>query len=169
MAKTQKQIVPYLTVSNGNAAIAFYKKGLGAKEVMRMPAEDKKRLMHAEVEINGHSLYLSDDFPEFTGGPNTPQKHGGTPVSDVRAADGAEGGRSVDRARRKGGRENDHARGGSVLGRPVRADHRSVRAFLVVRGAVAEAEEKGARQEGEIQIKSGALATGVTSHHRAQT
>ncbi len=80
MAKTQKQLVPYLTVSNGNAAIAFYKKGLGATEVMRMPAEDKKRLMHAEVEINGHALYLSDDFPEFTGG-NTPQKHGGTAVS----------------------------------------------------------------------------------------
>jgi PhnB protein len=80
MAKTQKQIVPYLTVSNGNAAIAFYKKGLGATEVMRMPAEDKKRLMHAEVEVNGHALYLSDDFPEFTGG-NTPQKHGGTAVS----------------------------------------------------------------------------------------
>jgi PhnB protein len=80
MAKTQKQIVPYLTVSNGNAAIAFYKKGLGAKEVMRMPAEDKKRLMHAEVEINGHSLYLSDDFPEFSGG-RTPEKLGGTPFS----------------------------------------------------------------------------------------
>jgi PhnB protein len=82
MAKTQKQIVPYLTVSNGNAAIAFYKKGLGAKEIMRMPAEDKKRLMHAEVEINGHSLYLSDDFPEFTGGAaRTPEKLGGTPFS----------------------------------------------------------------------------------------
>ena len=80
MAKTQKQIVPYLTVSNGQAAIAFYKKGLGAKEVMRMPAEDKKRLMHAEVEINGHSLYLSDDFPEFSGG-RTPEKLGGTPFS----------------------------------------------------------------------------------------
>ncbi len=80
MAKTQKQIVPYLTVSNAKAAIAFYKKGLGATEVMRMPAEDKKRLMHAEVEINGHALYLADDFPEFTGG-NTPQKHGGTAVS----------------------------------------------------------------------------------------
>jgi PhnB protein len=80
MAKTQKQIVPYLTVGNANAAIAFYKKGLGAKEVMRMPSDDKKRLMHAELEINGHALYMSDDFPEFTGG-NTPEKHGGTAVS----------------------------------------------------------------------------------------
>lgn len=80
MAKTQKQIVPYLTVGNANAAIGFYKKGLGAKEIMRMPSDDKKRLMHAELEINGHALYMSDDFPEFTGG-NTPQKHGGTAVS----------------------------------------------------------------------------------------
>ena len=76
-AKTQKQIVPYLTVSDGVGAIAFYKKGLGAKEIMRMPAEDKKRLMHAEVEINGHSLYLADDFM----GGRTPEKLGGTPFS----------------------------------------------------------------------------------------
>jgi len=83
--KTQKQVVPYLTVSNANAAIAFYKKGLGGKEIQRMPAEDGKRLMHAEVEINGHALYLSDDFPEFSpgasGGGRTPEKLGGTPVS----------------------------------------------------------------------------------------
>jgi len=83
-AKTQKQVVPYLTVSDGAGAIAFYKKGLAAKEIMRMPAEDKKRLMHAQVEINGHAVYLSDDFPEFasdsTGGGRTPEKLGGTPV-----------------------------------------------------------------------------------------
>jgi PhnB protein len=85
MAKIQNQVVPYLTVSDGAAAIAFYKKGLGAKEIMRMPAEDGKRLMHAQLEINGHAVYLSDDFPEFaqdsTGGGRTPQKLGGTPVS----------------------------------------------------------------------------------------
>ena len=80
MAKTQKQLVPYLTVSDAKAAIKFYRKGLGATEVMRMPAEDKKRLMHAELAFNGHALYLSDDFPEFTGG-STPEKHGGTAVS----------------------------------------------------------------------------------------
>lgn len=84
-AKTQKLMVPYLTVSSGTAAIAFYKKGLGATEVMRMPAQDKKRLMHAELEINGHALYLSDDFPEMsgdmTGGGRTPERLGGTPCS----------------------------------------------------------------------------------------
>jgi PhnB protein len=84
-AKTQKLVVPYLTVSNGVGAIAFYKKGLGAKEVMRMPAQDGKRLMHAELEVNGHALYLADDFsdmaPEHTGGGRTPEKLGGTPCA----------------------------------------------------------------------------------------
>jgi|CXWL01.1.fsa_nt_gi PhnB protein len=85
MAAVQKLVVPYLTVSDAKGAIAFYKNGLGAKEVMRMPAQDGKRLMHAEVEINGHSLFLSDDFseasPKLTGGGRTPEKLRGTPVA----------------------------------------------------------------------------------------
>jgi PhnB protein len=81
MPAVQKNVVPYLTVSDGKGAIAFYKKGLGAKEIMRMPAEDGKRLMHAQVEINGHAVYLSDDFPEYSGGAGrTPEKFGGTSV-----------------------------------------------------------------------------------------
>ena len=166
MAKMQKQVVPYLTVSDGVAAIAFYKKGFGAKEIMRMPAEDEKRLMHAQLEINGHAVYLSDDFPEFsngiTGGGRTPQKLGGTPVSmfiqltepkEVDQLDG-EGG--------EGGREDHDGGGRSVLGRPFRRDHRSVRAFLAVRGAVAEAEEgAGAKKKtkaSKVEIAKGASA-----------
>jgi PhnB protein len=84
MAKTEKQVVPYLTVNDGVGAIAFYKKGLGAKEIMKMPADDGKRLMHAQVEINGHAVYLSDDFPEFAGGKSrSPDKLGGTPVGMI--------------------------------------------------------------------------------------
>jgi len=73
-------IVSYLTVSDGAAAIAFYKKAFGAKEVARHKAEDGKRLMHAEVVFNGHSVYLCDDFPEWTGG-RTPEKFGGSAVT----------------------------------------------------------------------------------------
>jgi PhnB protein len=81
-AKTQKLVVPYLTVTGAVAAIAHYKKAFGAKEVMRMPAEDGKRLMHAELEINGHSLYLSDDFPEYAGGTaKAPDKSPSSPVT----------------------------------------------------------------------------------------
>lgn len=85
MPKVQELVVPYLTVSDGAGALSFYKKGLGAKEVSRMKAEDGKRLMHASMELNGHTIFLSDDFPEFasgdTGGGRTPEKLGGTPVS----------------------------------------------------------------------------------------
>jgi PhnB protein len=81
MPAVQKNLVPYLTVSDGKGAIGFYKKGLAAKEIMRMPAEDGKRLMHAQIEINGHAVFLSDDFPEYANGTNRAPKPGGvTPV-----------------------------------------------------------------------------------------
>ena len=55
-------ITPYLTLSDASAAIEFYKKALGATEKARMPAEDGKRVMHAELEIAGGRLFLADDF-----------------------------------------------------------------------------------------------------------
>jgi PhnB protein len=58
---------PYLTVKGAADAIDFYKKAFGAKEIGRMPAEDGKRLMHASIEINGGTVMLSDEFPEFAG------------------------------------------------------------------------------------------------------
>jgi PhnB protein len=75
-------IVPHLVVSNGPAAIEFYKKAFAAEEVMRMPAEDGKRLMHAELQIGGSKLYLCDDFPEYCGGKSrTPEALGGSTVT----------------------------------------------------------------------------------------
>ena len=65
-------VVPYLRVKGAAKAIEFYTTGLGAKEHMRMPAPDG-RLMHAELEIAGGIIYLSDEFPEMggaTGAPN---------------------------------------------------------------------------------------------------
>ena len=56
---------PYLTVSDAAGAIDFYGKVFGATEVTRMPAQDGKRLMHAEIEVNGAYVMLSDEFPEF--------------------------------------------------------------------------------------------------------
>ena len=42
------------------AALEFYKQVLGATEVMRMPAPDGKRLMHAEMEVNGAEIFMCD-------------------------------------------------------------------------------------------------------------
>ena len=56
---------PYLRVAGAKKAIEFYKAAFGAKVRMVMDAEDKKRLMHATLLINGGELMLSDVFEEF--------------------------------------------------------------------------------------------------------
>jgi PhnB protein len=57
-------VIPYLTISGGRGAAAadFYKSLFGAKETMRMPSEDGKRVMHVALEFHGGGLFLSDDF-----------------------------------------------------------------------------------------------------------
>lgn len=60
-------ITPYLTVKGAKEAIEFYKKAFGATENARLPAEDGKRLMHAEIALHGSIVLLSDEFPEHPG------------------------------------------------------------------------------------------------------
>ena len=62
-------LTPHLTIPSrgGAAAVDFYARAFGAEEVMRRPAEDGERLMHAHLRINGASLMLADEFPEWTG------------------------------------------------------------------------------------------------------
>jgi PhnB protein len=62
---TNYTVNPYLTVNGASEAIELYKKAFGATENHRMPAEDGKRLMHAEISVNGGIIMMSDHFPEF--------------------------------------------------------------------------------------------------------
>ena len=72
---------PHLFVSNASAAIDFYKKAFGAEELSRHAAPDGKRIMHAALRVNGGTLMLCDDFPEYRGGKaGTPEALGGSPV-----------------------------------------------------------------------------------------
>lgn len=70
-------ITPYLTVRNAAAAMAFYQKIFGAKEVGRLTMMGK--VGHAELAIGNAILYLSDEMPEW--GNQSPQTLGGTPVT----------------------------------------------------------------------------------------
>lgn len=70
-------ITPYLVVEDAAAAIAFYQKAFGAKEVMRL--EHDGRVGHAEISIGDSKLMLSDEWPEW--GYQSAKKIGGTPVS----------------------------------------------------------------------------------------
>jgi PhnB protein len=56
-------VTPALTVKNGADAIEFYKRALGAKELMRVPGPDG-RLMHAEIEIGNSRVMLGEEMPE---------------------------------------------------------------------------------------------------------
>ena len=60
-------LTPYLTVKGAAKAVDFYKKAFAAKENMRMPAQDGKRLMHADLTINGGRVLMSDWFEEHQG------------------------------------------------------------------------------------------------------
>ena len=75
------QFIPHLIVSDGLAAIDFYKDLFGAEEGHRMMAADGKRLMHGEIVLDGHKVFLSDQFDAGEGGTlKSPQTLGGTCV-----------------------------------------------------------------------------------------
>jgi PhnB protein len=71
---------PYLIVRGAAAAIDFYTKAFGAKEMMRMPGPDGK-IGHADLVVGGGHIMLADESPEM--GHKSPQSFGGTPVSLV--------------------------------------------------------------------------------------
>src|SRR5262249_19943654 len=56
-------ITPQIHVSNGDKAIALYKKALGAKELHRMLAPGTKTIMHACLEVGGSKVFVSDWLP----------------------------------------------------------------------------------------------------------
>src|SRR5687768_10517711 len=63
-------VTAHLTIGEGKAmdAIAFYEKAFGAEQAMGPHmADDGKRVMHAHLKINGGSVMLNDDFPEYSG------------------------------------------------------------------------------------------------------
>ncbi len=75
------QFIPHLIVSDGKAAIEFYERVFGGKAGDMMLAPDGKRVMHGEIVLDGHKLFLSDEFTEQEGGTcKMPQTLGGTCV-----------------------------------------------------------------------------------------
>ena len=70
-------VTPYLSIRGAAEAIDFYKRALGAKEVMRMPGPDGT-IGHAEILIGNSRVMLADEHPQmqFVG----PATRGGTTV-----------------------------------------------------------------------------------------
>lgn len=82
-------VTPYLTIraQQGQAAVAFYQRAFGAEEIARQLAEDGVRLLHSRLILNGGTLMLSDDFPEFHGQVDAPSPEGVTLHLQVADAD----------------------------------------------------------------------------------
>jgi len=75
----EDQFIPHLVVNNCLAAIDFYKKALGAEEGHTMMSPDGKKVLHGELILDGHKLFVSDEFEKSEGGTlKAPQTLGGT-------------------------------------------------------------------------------------------
>jgi PhnB protein len=71
-------VTPHLVIDGASNAIEFYKKAFNAKELGRL-AGPNGRLMHAAIEIEGSTIMLVDEMPDWnTFGPKTLK---GSPVT----------------------------------------------------------------------------------------
>lgn len=72
------ELFAYLCVDDARQAIEFYGNAFGAREKYRL-AEPGGRIGHAELDFDGTTLMLSEEFPEY--GIRGPRALGGTPVT----------------------------------------------------------------------------------------
>jgi uncharacterized glyoxalase superfamily protein PhnB len=61
---TEPTVSLSLTVRDANAALDFYARALGAKELFRLPAPDGS-VAHAEFMVGNTHIYISDEAPEW--------------------------------------------------------------------------------------------------------
>jgi PhnB protein len=71
-------VTPYLILDDAARALEFYKKGLGAVELMRFPAPGGK-IGHAEIKIGDSPVMLADENAEMNA--KSPHTIGGSPIS----------------------------------------------------------------------------------------
>jgi PhnB protein len=71
-------VTPYLIVDDAARALEFYKKALGAVELVRMPAPGG-RIGHAEIRIGDSIVMLADEAPQMNA--RSARSFGGSPIS----------------------------------------------------------------------------------------
>jgi len=73
----KQSVTAHLRIKGAAEAIKFYKKALGAREIMRFEAGG--RLAYAEIEIGNSAISLGESAPEY--GFQGPEGYGGSPIS----------------------------------------------------------------------------------------
>ena len=102
------RIIPYLMIDGASAAIDFYSAAFGAQEQYRMPMPDGT-VGHAEIVVNGATVYLADAPDDMPGSGANPKKLGGSSVMlhqyvpdvDASVAQAVAAGATVERAPRE--------------------------------------------------------------------
>lgn len=97
------ELYAYLCVRDARAAMDFYIRAFGARELFRL-TEPGGRVGHAELDLDGHTLMLSEEYPEM--GVLSPEGLGATPVTlhlhvdnaDALVAQAVAAGASLERA-----------------------------------------------------------------------
>ena len=79
IAMARYEFVPYLSVSDAEAAVAFYSRVFGAEPARQLNMPDG-RVMHCEFCVGGAWFFLSEELPEHGGTPS-PKSLGGTTVA----------------------------------------------------------------------------------------
>ena len=78
-AGLEGRIVPYLMIDGAAAAIDFYVAAFGATEDYRLEMPNGA-IGHAQMMINGATVYLADSPDDMEGNAANPKKLGGTSV-----------------------------------------------------------------------------------------
>lgn len=78
-------IIPYLAIRGAAEAIDWYVEVFGAVETVRFVGDDDDRIGHAELQIGGGKIYLSDEYPEM--GVTAPASIGGHSAAFVANVD----------------------------------------------------------------------------------
>jgi len=71
-------VTPYLIFDRAGDAIEFYKRALGASEIMRL-ADAGGKVHHAEIQIGNSRVMLADEHPDLQA--LSPKTVGGSPVT----------------------------------------------------------------------------------------
>ena len=78
LSRRVSAVSPHLVIAGAADAITFYERAFGAKELMKLEGPNGK-LMHACLSINGSTVMLVDEMPEWKA--LGPKALGGTPVT----------------------------------------------------------------------------------------
>ncbi|HEX5660864.1 MAG TPA: VOC family protein [Polyangiales bacterium] len=62
---TIHEVFIYLRVKDASAAIRFYERAFGAREKFRLVEPGNGRVGHAELEIGGTTVMVSEEYPEM--------------------------------------------------------------------------------------------------------